>query len=170
MVERWRRFPLTNPDTTATATGRSRREALCGLAVAVLTPGVLAACGSKSKAGTGTSGDSAEHPDGHVGAPGDAPAGPLAKVSDVPVGGGKVVDGPGGKTLLLRPNDGEVTAVSAVCPHAGAIVNPPRNGVITCPLHGSKFDAATGALRGGPATEGLKAVPVTVKGDEVVAS
>jgi cytochrome b6-f complex iron-sulfur subunit len=149
---------LTNPDATAPTT-QSRRQALCGLAAALVVPGALAACSSGNTSSSG----------GGAGSGGSS-GGALAKVADVPVGGGKVVDGPNGKTMLVQPAAGEIKAFSAVCPHQGATVDAPQGGVITCPLHGSQFDGATGELRGGPATKGLDPVTVSVQGEDIVAS
>ena len=38
---------------------------------------------------------------------------------------------------------------------------------VTCMLHGSTFDTATGVVRGGPATESLGIHEVQVRGDEI---
>jgi Rieske Fe-S protein len=137
---------------------------LCGLAVALVTPGALAAaCGGSNlpASGSPTSGGSTPSPSG----------GSLAALADVPVGGGKLVDRPGGGLLLLvRPSQGEIKAFDPTCPHQGTTVNPPAAGLITCPNHGSQFDAATGDLHKGPAKKGLTAVPVKVAGDKVVLS
>ena len=119
----------------------NRRRVLCGLAAALAAPGaasLLAACGS----GTTT--------------PAETP------VSQVPVGGGTVVQGATGPVLLVQPTAGTVKAYNAACPHQGTAVDPPVNGVITCPNHFSQFDAATGAVERGPAKTGLTAVPSSV--------
>jgi nitrite reductase/ring-hydroxylating ferredoxin subunit len=116
----------------------NRRQVLCGLVVALAAPGALAACGSPTATPAET---------------------PLAQV---PVGGGTLVQGAHGPVLLTQPTAGVVTAYDAACPHQGTAVDPPVDGVITCPNHFSQFDAATGALRRGPATRGLSEVPVTV--------
>lgn len=152
---------MTNPDATAPTTTQSRRQALCGLAAALVAPAALAACSSGN---TSTAGSPA-------GGQGGAPAGgTLAKVSDVPVGGGKIVDGPTGKAVLVQPTAGDIKAFSAVCPHQGVTVGAPAGGTIICPAHGSEFDGATGELRNGPATTGLDPVTVSVQGEDIVAS
>jgi thiosulfate dehydrogenase [quinone] large subunit len=44
------------------------------------------------------------------------------------------------------------------------VVNPPKDGKLICPCHGSRFDASTGALLVGPATLGLANYEVTEEG------
>jgi Rieske Fe-S protein len=144
---------------------------LCGLAVALVTPGGLAAaCGGSHLPAPGgpTSGrESTESGDSTPTRSG----GSLAALVDVPVGGGKLVDRPGGgRLLLVRPSQDEIKAFDPTCPHQGTSVDPPEGGLITCPNHGSQFDPATGDLRRGPAKKGLTAVPVKVAGDKVVLS
>ena len=142
--------------TTEPIGSTSRRDVLCGLVVALLAPGALVACGDSSSSGSGTT---------------TPPAGPakLAALSDVPQGGGVVVDNPGGgKLVLVRTATDEVKAFNAACKHQGTTVKAPQAGVITCPAHGSQYDAATGALKKGPATSGLDAVPVKVDGTNIV--
>jgi len=104
------------------------------------------------------------------GGPGDAKSGAvLARTSDIPVGsGGLINSGSNGLLLIDQPTAGQFRAFNPTCPHAGAIVQAPRNGVITCPAHGSQFNAATGALRQGPAPNGLATVAIKVVGQNVV--
>ena len=150
----------------------SRRQVLCGLAVALLAPGALAAaCGD----GGGSSGGSAATTTGAAGGAGSAAsttgggtAGALAKLSDVPVGGGLIVDGPSGKVLLVQPTAGTVKAYDPTCPHQGFTVDPPQGGVITCPNHGSQFNADDGGVKRGPAAGPLTTVNVKVNGDSIV--
>jgi cytochrome b6-f complex iron-sulfur subunit len=137
----------------------TRRTMMCGLLVGLVTPAALAACSSSSKA-------PAPSPAPAQG--GSASGVTLAKLSDVPVGGGVIVTGPSGKVLLTRPTENEVIGLDPTCPHAGVQVQPPKGGTITCPGHGSTFAAATGDLKGGPATTGLTRIAVKVSGDSVV--
>ena len=142
--------PTTDPKNT-----RSRRDVLCGLAVALIAPGALVACGSESgdAGGSGNSGS----------------GGGSTPLADIPDGGGLVVDNPaGGKALLVR-NGQQVTAYNAACTHMGTIVGVPKDGVTTCPNHGSQFNVgADGKVVKGPATKPLKKIEAQVKGDQVV--
>jgi Rieske Fe-S protein len=151
--------PTTDP-------AKPRREVLCGLVVALLAPGALVAACGDSNASSGGGGSA---PGGGAAA---APAGPgtkLAALTDVPQGGGLIVDNPGGgKLLVVRPSADQVKAFNAACTHQGTTVNPPKGGTITCPNHGSQFDASTGALKRGPATRALNAVSVKVDGTNIV--
>jgi cytochrome b6-f complex iron-sulfur subunit len=139
--------PIPVPD--AGPTGLTRRRALCGILVALAAPGALAACSSGG--GTGGAGGTTSTP---------APTG--TPVSSIPVGSGTVVDGPNGPVLLVQPTAGVIKAYDASCPHQGTTVDPPVDGTITCPNHGSQFDAASGALKRGPAATGLTPVSTRV--------
>jgi cytochrome b6-f complex iron-sulfur subunit len=133
--------------------GPSRRQLLCGLALGLAAPVLLTACEPTRVGGAGST----------------KPGAVLAKVSDVPVGSGALVNaGTDGLILLTAPRAGEIKAFNPTCPHAGAKVSPPHGNVITCPAHGSQFNATTGALERGPAPNGLAVVPIRVSAGEVV--
>jgi nitrite reductase/ring-hydroxylating ferredoxin subunit len=134
--------PTPAPD--AAPTGLTRRRALCGLVVALAAPGALAACSS-----------------GDGGAP-PTPPPTGTPVSSIPIGSGTVVEGPSGPVLLVQPTAGVIKAYNASCPHQGTTVDPPVDGTITCPNHGSQFDGASGALKKGPAATGLTPVSTRV--------
>ncbi|MDF2977943.1 MAG: hypothetical protein K0S40_2671 [Actinomycetospora sp.] len=136
-----------------TTTGPSRRTVLCGLAAALAAPGALAACSSAGEFQPGTP-TTTPAP-----APGGGSGVPLAQV---PVGGGTIVTFGERPVLVVQPTAGAVKAFDASCPHRGTPVDPPQGGVITCPNHFSQFDAATGAVRKGPADTGLTEVPARV--------
>jgi cytochrome b6-f complex iron-sulfur subunit len=147
----------------------NRRTALCGIVVALAVPsGLVTACSSGSTTGTGstTPAQGGSTPtSGSSGSAGNA----LVALADVPEGGGAVVDGPGGKKIVVaRVSATEVKAFDATCPHQGSIVAEPSGGTITCPSHGSQFSPADGSVKKGPATSGLRAVAVKVDGDQVV--
>jgi len=141
----------------------NRRQVLCGLVAALVAGGaVTTACGSPSSASGGTTTNTQ---------PKAAAGTEIAKLASVPVGGGLLVEEPGGsgsKLLLVQPSAGEVKAFSATCPHQGVTVGVPQGGTITCPGHGSQFNAGSGAVTRGPATTGLTAVNVKVDGAAVV--
>jgi Rieske Fe-S protein len=89
----------------------------------------------------------------------------LAKLSDIPVGGGKIFEDR--KVVVTQPKAGTVKAFSTTCTHAGCDVTTVSRGTINCPCHGSRFKVADGSVAGGPAPRGLPAVPVTVDGDNI---
>jgi Rieske Fe-S protein len=87
----------------------------------------------------------------------------LAPVSAIQ-GAGVVADG----VVLTRTDSGGVQGLSAVCTHEGCTVGAPHDGVVTCPCHGSRFDASTGQVLSGPATRPLPVIPVSIRGNDVV--
>jgi cytochrome b6-f complex iron-sulfur subunit len=160
------------PTTTESGHPRSRRDMLCGLAVALVAPGALvAACGSDDSGNTGgdsggSGGGSASTSTSTSAGGGGGGAGISTPLADIPDGGGLLVDTEdGGKALLVRNGD-EVKAFNAACTHQGTIVRAPENGISVCPSHGSEFDT-DGAVVKGPATKPLAELQVTVEGDQV---
>jgi Rieske Fe-S protein len=99
------------------------------------------------------------------GAQGAPTTGAIARVSELPVGGGVVLAGR--RVVLTRPDSDTVRAFSAVCTHAGCTVTGVSEGTITCPCHSSAFRIADGSVASGPATSPLPAVNVTVEGDSI---
>jgi cytochrome b6-f complex iron-sulfur subunit len=154
-----------------------RRNVVCGmLALGVLGTGVLAGCGGDEEApssadSTTAAGDASSAPAPSASqTSGTATGGKaLAQLADVPVGGGVVVvASSGSRVVLTQPTAGTVKAFQAACTHQGTTVRAPQNGVITCPNHGSQFNASDGAVRRGPAKEPLPAVTVKVEGQNIV--
>ena len=92
----------------------------------------------------------------------------VVKTSDIPVGAGKVFDAT--KVVVTQPKAGEFKAFSAICTHMGCTVAGVANGTITCPCHGSTYDAATGQVTGGPAPSPLPSRTVTVSGGSITVS
>ena len=55
------------------------------------------------------------------------------------------------KVVVTQPSAGEFKAFSAVCTHAGCLVDQVASGTIDCPCHGSKFSVKNGSVVAGPA-------------------
>ncbi len=106
-------------------------------------------------------------------AAGGGTAGGAGKVSvavaDVPVGGSATVKDPasGDAVYIVQPKAGQYCGFSSICTHAGCTVDPPKGGQFSCPCHGSKFDAATGAVLTGPAVKPLPKYTVSKDGDRL---
>jgi thiosulfate dehydrogenase (quinone) large subunit len=71
--------------------------------------------------------------------------------------------------LVIRGVDGDLTAFSAICTHAGCDVVW-RDGEIRCPCHHARFDAATGEATRGPARAPLTALSVVERDGKIVLS
>jgi Rieske Fe-S protein len=126
----------------------------------ILTAGIgasaaaLAACSSPDP---GTAASSPSEP---------APGTVVRALADIPVGGSVSVKVDGHPLVLAQPTAGKVVAFSAICTHQGCVVAA-KGAEFDCPCHGSRFDAATGAVLSGPATTPLAPLTVTVSGDNV---
>ena len=61
-------------------------------------------------------------------------------------------------------------AVAASCTHVGGPLDrgSVNGGAVTCPLHGSQFDLASGRVLRGPATQAVRSYRVTRQGDDLV--
>ena len=138
-------------DHPTAAAGLGRRTVL-GVGVAGAAGLALAACGGSSDAGGSAS----------SAAPAGGTPQPGGSTSQVPVGGVAII--PVGDTayVVAQPTEGEFVAHSAVCPHQGCLCNEVAGSKAICPCHGSEFNAETGAVEKGPATQGLAAATVTV--------
>lgn len=92
----------------------------------------------------------------------------LGPASAVPVKGAASFTDPasGEPALIIQPSPGKFLAFNAVCPHAGCIVEyDASNTTFICPCHGSRFNATTGAVEAGPASQGLGEIPIAEAGD-----
>lgn len=146
----------------ASVLGTSRRGVLCG-AFGVSAAAVLTACGAGGDTADGGDKDSGAEDKTADDGGGESDSGTaLAKEADVPVGGGKVVD----DVVVVQPEKGEFKAFNRACTHKGTMIEAPEDGVMTCPAHGSKFNV-DGSVAGGPATNALAEVKVTVKDGEI---
>jgi nitrite reductase/ring-hydroxylating ferredoxin subunit len=73
-----------------------------------------------------------------------------------PAGEGVSVHG----EVVLVSAGGKLSAFHARCPHLGCTVARVDDGLLACPCHGSRFDAA-GRRLGGPAPSDLRPLPLS---------
>jgi Rieske Fe-S protein len=94
-----------------------------------------------------------------------AAPGALLSTSQVPEGGGTIIDGK--NIVITQPEAATFKAFSAVCTHEGCIVSTVADGTIDCPCHGSKFSVKNGSVVNGPATRPLPAIAIKVEGTSI---
>ena len=94
--------------------------------------------------------DAATSPERPVGR--HAPGPVIARVRDIPVGGGKVIQR---RWVVTRPRRRVFRVFDARCTHQGCPVTEVRDGTILCPCHGSRFDITDGSVVEGPARRPL---------------
>jgi Rieske Fe-S protein len=122
---------------------------------------VVAACSGNKPTATG---DQSAASTTSAAAPGSpAPAKPIAKTSDAPVGSGVIVD----DVVVTQPSAGVFKGFSATCTHLGCTVATVADGTINCPCHGSKFNL-DGSVAQGPAARPLDTKNIAVQGDSIV--
>ncbi len=97
----------------------------------------------------------------------------LGPVDRIPVGEGRQLVLGDRALAVFRPRSGGVFATQAACPHrAGPLAEGLLGGTtVVCPMHGYRFDVATGApIGGGNACPALQTYPAHVdeRGDLVV--
>jgi Rieske Fe-S protein len=127
--------------TTSDLTRRSVVQGAAAVGLGAVAVGTLAACGSSTPAPAAVSPSSSA---------GSTPSGSAAS----------------GTTVAKA----DVPVFPAVGTHNQCLVSKIEGGNIVCTCHGSTFDAATGAVKGGLATAPLAAKTVTVSGDNLVVS
>lgn len=93
----------------------------------------------------------------------------VCAVEELPPGAMKGAD-LGEQRVVVANVDGELRAFSGVCTHAYAELDQGflRDGRVTCPLHLSEFDTATGEALSPPATEPIPVYGVKVEAGRVV--
>ncbi len=84
--------------------------------------------------------------------------------SDLRAGDMRCVDVGETPVLLVRTKEGSLHALHNICTHAHTRMDEGRlrGHRLVCPLHGAGFDARTGAVLSGPATQPLPCYPVRV--------
>ncbi|MEV0155659.1 Rieske (2Fe-2S) protein [Micromonospora sp. NPDC050686] len=148
--------------------GQTRRTLLAG-AGAVGAAVVLAGCGGSDGAGTGTPVPTSGGP-GATGA-GDAEGGdrdstgPLARTTDIPVGGGAIFADKG--VVITQPAAGQFKAFSPICTHQRCPVSNVDGGTINCTCHNSRFSISDGSVKQGPATKPLPPKNIKVTGEQI---
>jgi len=75
----------------------------------------------------------------------------------------------GNRRIALYRLDGQIYALDDVCTHALALLSRGfvEDGAVECPLHGARFDIATGRCLTPPATVDLRTYEVRIEGDEI---
>jgi chlorite dismutase/nitrite reductase/ring-hydroxylating ferredoxin subunit len=113
-----------------------------------------------------------------IGAPGDAVSIPgvasvdgwvrAAGADEIPEGGSALVYVAGEQVALFNVG-GRFYAIGNRCPHAnGPLVEGTLDGAtVSCPLHGSRFDLATGEPLHGPANRPARTFGVRIEGGDV---
>ena len=87
--------------------------------------------------------------------------GPVISTAEVPEGGGVIIAATG--VVITQPAAGDYVAFGSTCPHRGCTVRAVAAGTINCFCHGSRFRITDGSVAGGPATEPLPRLPITVR-------
>lgn len=92
----------------------------------------------------------------------------VAKLDDVRPGDKLVVDVNGVGVILVNTRD-RIFAVRNLCSHAYETLEcgRVRNGWISCPVHGARFDLETGAPMNPPATMPIETYEVRIEGDTI---
>jgi len=94
----------------------------------------------------------------------------VAAVNDIKPGELKRVEIGDVALCLAHVEDGRFCALADVCSHEEVELSDGwlDGDEIECPMHGSRFNVATGAVRGLPANKPVQAYAVEVDGDDLV--
>jgi Rieske Fe-S protein len=129
-------------------------------------PTTSAPASSPATSAPATSSPPEEEPTPSEAAEETAPSGPSVATSDVPVGGGVILED--ADYVITQPTAGEFKAFSKICTHMQCAVTSVEGGTINCPCHGSKYSIEDGSVVSPPAPDPLAEAEVTVAGDRVV--
>jgi 3-phenylpropionate/trans-cinnamate dioxygenase ferredoxin component len=91
-----------------------------------------------------------------------------AKLDEVPAGSKKLVELNGTEVVLCNTKD-RIFAVRNLCSHAYEKLDCGRmkNGWISCPVHGARFDLETGEPMNPPAVMKIDVFEVRIEGDTI---
>lgn len=89
-------------------------------------------------------------------------------LAEAPIGDAKFIRFLNKPTVIIRPNEQEIVALSAVCTHLGCIVKWKESSQeLFCPCHGGRFDTK-GAVLGGPPPAPLTSFVAAVEDEYIV--
>ena len=93
---------------------------------------------------------------------------PVAKISEVPNFGKKVISVSGQEILLVNIK-GAIYACENECPHQGSLMTAAvvKEGTISCPRHGYRFNLVNGSCSDHPDLT-LRIYPVKLDGDDIL--
>jgi len=152
--------------------GATTRRALlrtAGAGAAVATVAVTAAaCGSSSNGTVDNPASANAAGGGASDSVGSGSGAVLAKTSDIPVDGGKIISS--AQIVITQPSAGQYKAFTAVCTHQGCTVSNVSDNQIQCPCHGSVFSAKDGSVIQGPASAPLASKTITVANGQITAA
>ena len=147
------------------------RRALFAGATAAGAAALLAACSDASPSGGGGSG---QNQGGGSTAPAGSGASPssggsnadfVAKTSEIPVGGGKIIGDKG--VVVTQPVAGTFKGFTNICTHMQCPLADVSGGTINCNCHFSKFSITDGAVVSPPATQPLPPMNIKVTGSDI---
>jgi nitrite reductase/ring-hydroxylating ferredoxin subunit len=139
------------------------RRAVIASAVGVSAVTALAACAPQATVEPGAT--ESEAPAENASA-----AVEVCKTTDIAVGSGKKFDVSGTPFLITHPSQDVFRGFSAICTHAGFVMNNFSNSEIICDNHGAVYNADDGSVIKGPAQRALGKITVEVQGDAVLVS
>ncbi len=75
------------------------------------------------------------------------------------------------KQMAIFNVDGKICAISDICPHAGGSLGMGKldGRIVTCPVHGMKFDVTTGCFAG-TSDFGVAAYPAKIVDGKIMVS
>lgn len=158
MTERTENTPSTSRRTLFASAGAVGAAALLTACSADETP----TASPTTAAGGGSTGATAGATGGSTGGGGGAA---IAKTSDIPVGGGKVITAAG--VVVTQPTAGTFKAFDSMCTHQQCPLSGVSNGTINCDCHFSKFSITDGSVVSPPATKALAEKTIVVDGADI---